>query len=167
MVYHLNQKWKLIIVGCGVVSCLLGLASFAPIIFSVQSTGDIWLFLLGGVMFLLMGVELMYEGSKTKIELLENEIIYYQSRYTFSALWQNLQHVTPSTGLLVLTFLDPKEIDCGVIYKVLKSLNMHSGLAINYYLTNENKEFVKEKIIAAINLTDKNDIAVLNKLLQP
>ncbi|MBN8580945.1 MAG: hypothetical protein J0L96_09755 [Anaerolineae bacterium] len=167
MVYHLNQKWKLIIVGCGVIGCLFGLGFFVPIFFSNQTARDAMLLLIVGLFFLLMGAELVYEGTKTKIEIFEDEIIYHQSRYTFSARWKNLQRIAPSYGLLVLMFSDPKEINCGAIYKILKSLNMHSGLAINYYLTKNNKEFIKEKIITATNLSDKNDIALLDQILQP
>jgi hypothetical protein len=167
MTYHLNRKWKLIIVGIGVITCLFGLGFFYSILFSDQTSKDNWIVLIMGLFFLLTGIELIYEGTKTKIELIGDEIIYHQSRYTFSANWRNLQQVAPSPGLLVLTFSDLKEVNCGVIYKILKSINMHSGLAINYYLTNENKEFIKHKIIAAKNVTNEEDVAFLNQLLQP
>ncbi len=165
MVYYLNRKWKLLIFGSGVASCVLGLFMAVGPFIIPDSEDSVWLPIIIGLAFLLMGAEQFFEGSKTKIELSEDGIIYYQSRYIFSARWVNLQNIVPSPGTLVLQFSDVRLIRGGIAYQFVKALRMHRALAINYYLNQENREFIKNRIVKAKGISDPAEINSLEQVL--
>jgi len=165
MTYHLNKKWKVIIVGGRVFCCVAGLAFLIPILFPSQSTGSIGPLLTVSLLFVLMGIELIYEGTKTKIEVFDDRIVYYQSRYIFSANWHDLQKIMPSPGALVLLFSKSQKVSGGFAYSFVKAMNMHSSLAINYYLSDENRGFIRDRIIAGKEISDENELRFVNELI--
>lgn len=165
MVYHLNQRWKSFIVGTGVIGCLIGLGIFITMLVSGQISENLGALLTLEIIFAGLGAELIYEGVKTKIEVFEDALIYHQSRYTFSAQWRDLKEIVPSPGALVLTFSTSKKLKGGIIYSAMKAVNLHSSLAINYYLTEENRTLIRDRIIDSLKIVDENEIAVLHSLI--
>ncbi len=165
MVYHLNRQWKIPIVGLGAVSCLFGLAFFVWVVISGQITQNIGNLLGVESIFGFLGIELIYEGLKTKIEVFEDKIIYHQSRYIFSAQWCDLQQIMPSPGALVLVFSKSTKLQGGLAYSAVNVLNLHSSLAINYYHTNENRSLIRDRIIAGLKIVDEDEIASIHALI--
>ncbi len=159
MVYHLNKQWKIFIAGIGTISCLIGLVIFVSMLIAGEIVQNIGSFLGLEFLFGFLGIELIYEGLKTKIEVLEDKIIYHQSRYIFSAQWSDLDQIVPSDGSLILRFSNSTKISGGVIYDVLKAMNMHSSLAINMYITDENRALISEKIEKALKANEGNVMA--------
>ncbi len=165
MVYHLNLKWKLLIVGLGAMSCLIGLVALISIVLSGQIYENIGPLIFIEFLFGFLGIELIYEGTKTKIEVFDDRIVYYQSRYTFSAQWSHLYQIAPSPSLLVLSFSKSEKISGGWVYRLVERMNMHTSLAINYYVTDENRALIREKIIKGLKIEDQNDIEALSQLI--
>ncbi|MBL8063329.1 MAG: hypothetical protein JNK32_09940 [Anaerolineales bacterium] len=116
MVYFLNKRWKFLTVGLGVIACLIGLVILLSMLIFGEIAQNIVPLLSFEFLFGFLGIELIYEGLKTKIEVFDDRINYYQSRYAFSAQWSDLNQIVPSPGFLTLGFSKTTKISGGAIY---------------------------------------------------
>jgi hypothetical protein len=113
---------------------------------------------------MLVGFELIFEGLKTKIEVYDDKIIYYQSRYIISANWCDLQAVLPFSGLTILKFSNSQKIRGGFFYKILTIVFLHTSVPINLYLSDENKNYLRDRVIEGIGIKDEKTLQSLREL---
>ena len=165
MVYHLNRLWKFQIVGMGIAACIFGIGGGAAFLAMGAFQDDIGSFLMFVLLFGSLGAELIFEGSRTKIELFDDRIVYHQSRYAFSAQWSDLNRIIPSPGQVVLRFSKSTKLQGGLAYTLVKLVGLHSSLAINYYVNDANGEYICERVAAGLGIEDARELQALRDML--
>ena len=111
------------------------------------------------VFFALLGLELIDERLRSRIEIYPTEIIYHQPRFSLVCRWQDLTGLLVSRSGLALKFSDSDILSGGLILSGLRLIGpWHQSIPLTPYISRENREQLQTIIapyLTKLNETDR------------
>ena len=164
--FHLNKSWiipmfALDILGF-VFSTGIGILSY------LQNGHRLSLVEVGvTVFFALLGLELIDERLRSRIEIYPTEIIYYQPRFTLVCRWQDLTGLLVSRAGIALKFSDSDILSGGLILSGLRLIGpWHQSIPLTPYISRENREQIRTVITPYLAKLPETDRRIFEYVLK-
>lgn len=104
--------------------------------------------IIGSLFFALLGLELIDERLRSRIEISETEIVYYQPRFTLACKWENFEGLVRSVYGIALKFSESEILSGRLIVLGLSLVGPWERLIpITPYLSLENKQQIREVVL--------------------
>lgn len=157
--YHLNKIWKWLLVGTGILGVVF-LAWMVWLSFSQDISGFDNEAILALLFFLLLLLELIYEGTQSRIVVTKDELVYYQPRFCLVCKWEDLTGLFSPRTDITLKF-SKADISYGklVAYSLRLLGPWHRLVPLTPYLSRENRLEIGRYIsphIDGLSEVDKN-----------